>query len=212
MPLPSSPVDREGMYRGLLWVAWAVEECSRAYTRLSSRVNKLESRIDLLESDPSCSRPTPAPATPAPPSGRLDQEAAERVDALETRVRQLEYVPLRLTKLQRTVEQLEKAEPPPAPTPPPAPGPLPAEAASPDTRGEGAESGELEAVYQELDRVAEFVAARAEALDNAVHELRRTAASNGHDAERRMRELEARLERFERLYSAMQAGLQLAIT
>ncbi len=217
VPLPSSPVDREGMYRSLLWVAWAVEECSRAYSRLSSRVGKLESLVDLLESEPSRSGPVPALAAaappaqmaapapaPPPPPPALDLKAVERIDAIEGRIRQLEYVPLRLAHLQRLVDQLEKA-PPPAPAPPPPPPPEAAPLA-PDEQ----ESGELEAVYQELDRVAEFVAARSDALDKAVHELRRAAASNGHDAERRMRELEARLERFERLYAAMQAGLQLA--
>lgn len=205
------------MYRGLLWVAWAVEECSRAFTRLSSRMGKLESRVDLLESEPSRSAvdPKPWPATPAapppsapsaPPAIALDKHTADRIDALEARLKQLDFFPMKLSNLQRTVGELEKAlhaeaeavaqEPPQA---------APAPAAAEDVNG-----ADFEAVYQELDRVAEFVAARVESLEQTMLEVGRNASANGHDdSERRLRELEARMQRFERMYAAMQAGLQL---
>jgi hypothetical protein len=43
--LPTSPDDRDGMHAALLWVAWAVEECGRGFTRLSSRLGKVEQRL-----------------------------------------------------------------------------------------------------------------------------------------------------------------------
>ena len=205
------------MYRGLLWVAWAVEECSRAYTRLSSRMGKLESRVDVLESAPRpTSRAAPPfptatvdPAPPAPLAVELGKQAKDRIDGIEHRVRQLEYLSLKVANIQRSVDQLEKAPPPPAP----APTPPPAAEPEPVIGNDEAEvvDAELEAVYQELDRIAEFVAARVSPLERAVEQLRHGAASHGHDdADRRLAELEARLQRFERMFNAMQAGLHVA--
>jgi hypothetical protein len=191
------------MYRGLLWVAFAVDECRRACSRLSSRLGKLESRLDLLENDPRRTvAPEPAPTPATAPVAAPEPHDRGRMDALETRVRQLEHVPLSLANLQRAVDELGSAEPPE----PEAAAPTPA-------ADEDAGGLELEGVYQELDRVAEFVAARVESLERALLQAATSPAANGHDdAEHRLRGLEARMERFERLYTAMQAGLELATT
>ncbi len=115
---PSSPADQDGIYRGLLWVAWAIEECSRAFTRLSSRLTGVERRLERLEA-----AETQQPASPPAPSGddsrleRLEARVAEshsqasgRLDALEERLRQLDFLPLKLTNLQRSVDQLGSAQ------------------------------------------------------------------------------------------------------
>ena len=122
--LPTSPSDQDGLYRGVLWVAWAVEECSRGFTRLSARLGSVERRLDLLAAERARD---PAPvfdvdrvdARPQPDEdlradlqqleatlgeGRL--EVRRRIDGLEERLRQLDFVPLKVSNLQRSVDQL----------------------------------------------------------------------------------------------------------
>lgn len=89
--LPSGPTDHEGLYEGLLWVVRGLEECGRAFTRLSGRVARVEARLAELES--------------APP-------AAARLDALDARLRRLESAP--------AAAPAPVAPAPAAPAPPPA--------------------------------------------------------------------------------------------
>ena len=46
--MPTSPDDREGVYRGLLWAARAAQELGRVLTALTERVEALEQRLDAL--------------------------------------------------------------------------------------------------------------------------------------------------------------------
>jgi chromosome segregation ATPase len=110
--LPVSPDDRDGLYHGLLWVAWAVEECSRGFTRLSTRLTTLERRLDRLDEE------TPAEPRPdlRPELTRLEATIGERhretmvlIEGVEERVRQLEFLPLKVSNLQRSVDQLAAA-------------------------------------------------------------------------------------------------------
>jgi hypothetical protein len=125
--LPTSATDQDGLYRGVLWVAWAVEECSRGFTRLSARLGNLERRVDLLAAQKA---PEPAPvfdvdrgsARPEPDEEmraavqRLEttidesrMDARRRIDGLEERLRQLDFVPLKVSNLQRSVDQISAA-------------------------------------------------------------------------------------------------------
>jgi DNA repair ATPase RecN len=125
--LPTSPADQDGLYRGVLWVAWAVEECSRGFTRLSARLGNLERRVDLVAAQ---KVPEPGPVFDADQADRRPQlddetraalqrvettvdeartEARRRIDGLEERLRQLDFVPLKVSNLQRSVDQLSAA-------------------------------------------------------------------------------------------------------
>ena len=120
--LPTSPRDQDGMYRGLLWVARAIEDCSRAFTRVSSRLANLEGRLDRLDeqSQLGANAAQPHPVLPPIDEGRLEkletligeQHAylSARVDALEERLHQLDVVPLKVSNLQKAIEQLESAQ------------------------------------------------------------------------------------------------------
>ena len=125
--LPTSPTDQEGLYRGVLWVAWAVEECSRGFTRLSARLGNVERRLDLLAPERMQARPPVfdvdrVDASPEPDEdvrtelhqleATFDEsrmEVRRRIDGLEERLRQLDFVPLKVSNLQRTVDQLAAA-------------------------------------------------------------------------------------------------------
>lgn len=108
----------------LLWVTRAVEECGRAFTRLASRLAQVEVRLDALEATP-----PREPAAPAALAGteqieaRIDESAAQarrRLDRLEERLRQLDFLPLKVSNLNRAVDQLATSQPRVAtpPTPP----------------------------------------------------------------------------------------------
>jgi chromosome segregation ATPase len=116
LTLPTSPDDQVGMHRGLLWVARAVEECGRAFTRLSIRLRKVERRLDAAElgrGGAGGAGPDPAVVDRlAQVEARVDENHAKtgaRFDAVEDQLHQLESVPLRLTNLRREVDQLAVA-------------------------------------------------------------------------------------------------------
>jgi hypothetical protein len=129
--LPTSPTDQDGMYRGLLWVAWAVEECSRAFTRITTQLADVERRLTALESKKE-TPPSPVFDVDALPTndseekfaqleGRIDETVGNqrrRIDALEERLRQLDFVPLKVSNLQRSLDQLASTG---RPAPPQAP-------------------------------------------------------------------------------------------
>ncbi|MGH9276695.1 MAG: hypothetical protein ACRD12_01085 [Acidimicrobiales bacterium] len=131
---PSRPHDAEmaaGLRQGLEWVTAAVEECGRAFSRLSTRLGMVEARLDVIESDRRAERPpSPGPDIEKRLERRLRESAAEtqgRIDALEERLRQLDALPLKVANLGRAVDQLVSGAataPPPAPVPPP-PAPRP---------------------------------------------------------------------------------------
>jgi chromosome segregation ATPase len=116
------------MYRGLLWVAWAVEECSRAFTRISARLGDAERRLGSLEAqkatpssavfDVEAADANHAPASDADEKiDRLEARIEEavgnerrRVDALEERLRQLDFLPLKVSNLHRSVDQLASSQ------------------------------------------------------------------------------------------------------
>ncbi len=118
--LPASPADHDGMYRGLLWVAWAVEEVSRGFTRLSCRIADVERRLDRLDSESDSNGAVKHDQPVGHDEGKLDRlearidesqsDAARRIDAVEERLRQLDFLPLKVSNLQRTVDQLESAQ------------------------------------------------------------------------------------------------------
>jgi chaperonin cofactor prefoldin len=123
MSLPASPQDHEGMHQALLWVAWAVEECSRAYTRVSSRVADVERRLADLESAQQVAGV--AAATPPEPVGssvdawledltsKLENHRAEmlsRAEGLDRRLRELDFVPLKLSNVQRDLDKLRSGQ------------------------------------------------------------------------------------------------------
>lgn len=281
--LPASPQDQEGMHQALLWLAWAVEECSRAYTRVSSRVSELERRLAALEN----AQQEAAVAPPAQAGSDVDAwledmtskleshraETLSRADALDRRLKELDFVPLKLSNVQRELDKLRssqvaasRAAPPP---PPPVLTPNPdvarlgrqlketqrrlealdkrvgdepvaaavAEAVRAETERLAGElsndKADIEGVYRELDSIAEFVATRAAStaeslerigpLEIAVLELRRDvgralaeplAAQGLQEADRRLRDLDARFEalertgrRVDRLYEALQGAV-----
>ncbi len=47
--LPTSALDREGVYRGVLWAARAAQELGRVLTMLTERVEALEQRLSAVE-------------------------------------------------------------------------------------------------------------------------------------------------------------------
>ena len=120
--MPVSPSDHEGVHRALLWVARGVEECGRAFTRLTSRVRRLEGRLDAVEAEAAATSvraPSGRGPSAAEPGGGWEEALARvntrmdeaervvgRVDGVENRLRQLDFLPLKLSNLQRTVDQL----------------------------------------------------------------------------------------------------------
>lgn len=109
------------------WVKRAVEEVSRAFTRLTSRLGTLEARIEILEVErataPAAPPPAPEPAPEPVPSPDVDrlaariEQTADRVDVLDGRVRQLDFLPLKVSNVSRAVDQLASAHANPAPPP-----------------------------------------------------------------------------------------------
>lgn len=190
----------DDLRREVLWLTRAVEECGRAFTRLTSRLGPLERRLDLLEA-----REAPPPPTVTDPEGvqsRLEQ-AADRLHELEVRVRQLDFLPLKVSNLHRALDQLSSG--PAREAPPPATAAevseLRRELAAARRQLEeldgrlatGALSAAVEAevrrhadrlaaeipcgtvdvdgLYRELDAVAEFVAARAAATAESIERI-----------------------------------------
>jgi hypothetical protein len=134
--MPTSPEDAEGLYRGVIWVARAAQECGRVLTALEERLDALERQLG-------------APEVPAPPAtadggddagagprgtgrvaatrqalaaatrqtGRLAAEVARsqrRVDgrftALEARLADLESLPAVLGAVQHQVEEVARVQ------------------------------------------------------------------------------------------------------
>jgi hypothetical protein len=100
--LPTASTDQEGIYEGLLWAVRALEECGRAFTRLSGRLGKVEARLASLEAD---ERPSPG-ASPDPDTALEPRitELESRLTALCERLASLETDP-------RPVQALRPADP-----------------------------------------------------------------------------------------------------
>jgi hypothetical protein len=101
------------MYRGLLWVAWAVEECSRAFTRLSSRLANVEQRLDRLDAEKEFEEGADFGEELRRTKTAIDErdrDTSRRVDLHEERLRQLDHIPLTVSNLLRTVDQLSVAQ------------------------------------------------------------------------------------------------------
>jgi len=201
--LPSAASDQEGVYEGLLWAVRALEECGRAFTRLTLRMGKVEVRLGavedgqgrlaaveqrLLRLEEAAAAPPPArvvPLRPDPDLATLRRELATatvRLARLEGDQRRAERPP---SELEEHVNALEQ---------------------------------DVVGVYRELDGVAQRVDDRLRSALAAVGELAsrldRMAAEGPHSLERRLGAVEARLERAEsprsqaeRLHSALEQVL-----
>jgi small-conductance mechanosensitive channel len=193
-PMPTSPDDADGLYRGILWVARATQECGRVLTALTDRVEEINRRLAALEAAEHPAPPSVADPTSDPTGGagrevaaqrralttasaqvaRLAAEVAsgqrrvnERFEAIEASLAKLESAPGSEGDVQRRVDVLD------------------ARVQELGTRTAAVEElpgADLDGVYRELDAVAELVATRDDAiaqalervgsLDNAVDGLR----------------------------------------
>lgn len=165
--LPVAASDQEGIYQGLQWALRALDECGRAFTRVTSRVNKIESRLGAVEG---------AIADVGARLRRLEQRAAAPPPVSASASQPPPVAPLRLESQMIGVRKdlaavftrlakLEAAPPSPTPSPPPAsPPPEPPSRVVALTARVGALEADIQGVYRELDKVAELVSERFEAL------------------------------------------------
>lgn len=199
-PPPGEAPTGDELHRQVRWLTRAVEECGRAFTRVTSRLGPLERRLDLLEAR-EAPQPPPVPDVEAV-QGRLEQ-AADRLHGLEVRVRQLDFLPLKVSNLNRALDQLSSG--PARGAPPPATAAevaeLRRELAAARRQMEALEARlstgslsaaveaevrrhadrlaaeipcgtvDVEGLYRELDAVAEFVAARAAATAESIERV-----------------------------------------
>lgn len=195
--LPSASSDQEGIYEGLLWVVRGLEECGRAFTRLSGRLGKVEGRVAALEAQApaSASRKAgleqrvqrleaaaaSAPVTAAPAPSRV---VPLRMDypELATLRRELATTQVRLARLEGSQRKAEH----------------PVTALEEQV---GALEHDLVGVYRELDGVAQQVDNRLASLLSAVGDLAArmeqvaARAQPQSDVERRLAALEAKIDR-----------------
>lgn len=201
--LPSASSDQEGVYEGLLWAVRALEECGRAFTRLTLRMGKAEARLGVVEEgqgrlralEERLQRLEEAAVAPAPA-----RVVALRPDPdLATMRRELATATVRIARLEGSQRKADR------------PTPKLEEHVS-------ALEQDVVGVYRELDGVAQRVDDRLRSAVTAVAELAarldRMAADGPLSVERRLAAVEARLERAEsprsqaeRLHSALEQVL-----
>ena len=110
--MPSSPDDREGLYRGVLWAARAAQECGRMLTRLAGQLERLEGRLSAVEHQ---AVESPGPSRPAVyDSGEgnaLAKEVASLRQAVTTATEQISRLAGEVSAAQqRGSEQSAKTE------------------------------------------------------------------------------------------------------
>lgn len=213
-PLPAAavaPDDETSLAR----LARGVQDCARGLTSLADRLDGVERRVDALAIRPVASAPAPVPSSarvaslpdPAGLEARLralEGLSADRLQAFDQRLRQLETLPASVGRLQKDTARLSDL----------ATTRRVDEAAA--TREVAA--AELAPMYQELDSVAELVSShhaaasqsleRVRTLERAVLEMRRhlernlaeharAATAEQETAHTRLQRLEARLAAME---------------
>lgn len=96
-PVTAGKEEQDGLTAKLQWLERAVEECSRAFTRLGSRLRTVEGRLEALEEQSQkvvAAPPVPpvvsAPVAAAPPAMAPPPSLQPELDRLAARIKALE--------------------------------------------------------------------------------------------------------------------------